>query len=1434
MALVVLLLTEGVQLPKTSSSPAPKTTPTTVPLTAPHPSEKAAPSTSGSGYRSLCLLGVLFGCPSNGSTPSPRGPPPPLGAGDPVSSWTNITPPLGKPNPSQRAFPSMTYYPTGHEVLLFGGHAASGPTEFQDTWAFAGDTWTQLISNTSCTPSTCPSPREDAGIAYYPPLNAVLLFGGEVSYFVVQHVYNDTWLFYGGEWHNVTASVGPAPSPRFGEAMTWDSLDNEAVLFGGATQGGTALDDTWAFTGTWTNITTSAVGPSSTYPSARAAASISDSPTGYLLMFGGVAGTTVLTDANDGGGTYCGPSIVAFWFHLGQWLPQEQPPCLVRPASANLPAAGPVLPPGYAPPCGREYAAVGWSPKNQRFVIYGGFGYLVQTSFPIDCSGGPGPLNDTWVYENPPGNGYDYKFAGDSGDPSNRTDMGYANDFSDGYFLIFGGLTSGPWENETWRFYEVVHAALTGPSSIDTNASHLSFNIPFQVTAFGGTGTLDYAWSYVTLHNSNALVDGGTTNCDELTNISGVPSYGPLPYDGVAQVACVPTPTSYNIDRVTVHVWDVNNVTDQASASWTFTVNPPEYLEVHSQYVGYFYSGINLTNKFAVSANLAGGAASAVSATLAGVPVQFAPRSGSPDWWDASVDMGNVPYGDQSLQVSATFPGNWVLNATYAVNVVEVPDWLESVITFPEVTQSIATQGPGPYNQSFSITESFSWSLDQALGFNITLPFVKGNVSLIPAITVSITATSSGNLTLAGSLSLTPPSIDLGIVSIQISIVFSMKGYFTLGLVGGEVTGVNWVSATASITLTGKFSVNVPIYGFDILGIKVGFNLEVDVSPSVTLGLLLAPTTPGFDEFIQGIAVKIQQFVGSFMLPLSVAVSFSIGIASVGIGGSVSIALNFATNTGLYIPAGWINGTIFANASFLWWSTQWNIVSGTIYSWTSPPPAGPAALAMAGMKSVGAAYNNGTGARWVLHARYYTGTGYDQDVWASSESQGFAVSDIYPSTEVSGAAASNGAYLFYTDDNTSQPVQTGLGISGLSLNATSNELVHVSTPSEPGYVLANPRATTLPNGDLYVLWDAVPSAETDLSSPANLTTIELQGAQFDPGNGTWGPTRTFTSWGLAQSYLADTTGGSDVALALVSSSYLVGTTSAERLVEFNLTTGAPVANSSVTGISTLVSVRGSLGEAVVKGVDGNFSTVALASGVESAIPNVSPVGGNLVSAKLVTGSTSTAVLLYRGGNHSLLALYDLASSTTVATHLLGGDAFDADALANGSTYFVFLRTHAGVDSWTETAGTFENLSSLSEPGLLSFSLVQFGTGILVVSLVRPGSSPSSSVDLELAEVGASLVPVVAPPSSSSSHHPPPPPGTTQRNVTNVVSADYTLYLEITGAAVVVLLGVVVVVSRRRPPSTGVTSAAPNSSEAPLAAPEGIESSSPPSPGAGGG
>ena len=592
-------------------------------------------------------------------------------------------------------------------------------------------------------------------------------------------------------------------------------------------------------------------------------------------------------------------------------------------------------------------------------MLYGGLGPSIQTT--ASCGGFYGFLNDTWTYANPPGSGFVWNNATDSGAPSAREQMGYASDYTDGYFEIFGGYngTDGGL-NETWRFYEVVHARLTGPTNIDTSGS-LTFSVPFTVTGFGGTGDLSYQFSMKGLKNSNTLVGTGCLNLT-LGNISL------LPYNGVAQVKCQPLPTSYNLYRLTVDVIDTGNTSDYATSNWTFTVSPPETMAIYSQHSGYFYSGIPFPNTFGILAKVAGLPATSLTATLGGVEIGFTQRSGAGQWWDGTVDMNTVPVGAQVLRATATFEGNWTLNATYNVNVVETPDWLVSVIEFPQVTQTITPKGAGPYNESYSITEAFSWSLDQALGFNIKLPFVSGNVSLIPAIKVSLTATSSGNLTLSGSLSLTPPSINLGIAKIGISAAVSLKGTFTLGIVSGQITGIKWQSAVAAITVTGKFGASVPIYGFDILGIKVGFTLDVEVDPSVTLGAMLAPTTPGFDEFIQGIQIKIQQFVGSFTLPLSVAVSFGIGIASIAIGGSISVALQFGTNTGLYISAGWINGTIFVQATALWWSDQWNLASGTIYNWTNPPPAVHAASEGPSGANL-PAYDNGTNSTWVFHSR---------------------------------------------------------------------------------------------------------------------------------------------------------------------------------------------------------------------------------------------------------------------------------------------------------------------------------------------------------------------------------------------------------------------------------------------------------------------------------
>ena len=1265
----------------------------------------------------------------------------------------------------------MTYYPGGHDVLLFGGYGEIGDAPFtfyQDTWTYANNAWKEAVSNKSCTLSTCPSPRAGAMVTYYPPDHAVLLFGGYVYSPSITYIpFDDTWLFDKGAWHNITASAGPAPSPRFEGSMVWDSLDNYALLFGGSNATGASFGDTWAFNGTWHNISLS----ESLSPDPRAGAALANSPSGYILLFGGAENGVILSDELS-----CSYSVVAWWFYAGQWQQMPLSPVCVAGPLVGPPSASSIT--GTIPPCGRVNPALGWSPKNNHFVLYGGIGPEIQTT--SNCSGFSGFLNDTWLYANPPGGGFNFENLSDSGDPSARYEMGYASDFTDNYFEIFGGWngTDGGL-NDTWRFNALLHAQLTGPSNIDTSGA-ITFNVPFTVTGFGGTGDLGYSFSIVSVKSGDSNTLSGT-GCAILTGTGS----GTLSDDGQAQASCQPLPTSYNYYRLTVYVADLGNVSRPfVTANWSFEVSPPETLAIYSQYSGYFYSGISLSNNFGVIAVVAGAPATGLTATFGGFPIAFTERSGSPNWWDAEeANMGLFAAGPEVLQVTAQFADNWQLNATYTVNVIETPDWLTSLLLFPEITQKITSTGSGPYNLSYSVSESFQWSLDKALGFNIAIPLAGGNYSLIPAISVTLVATSQGNLSLTGSLSLQTGTISIGPASLSITAAISLQGSFSLETLGGQIDGVQWDSAYASISVNGNFSGSVPIYGFSVLGVSVGFTLEISVNPTITLGLLLMPTTPGFDEFIQGIQVRIQQFIGSFTLPLSVAVKFSIGIASVEVGGTISVAVTFATNTGLYLSGGWVNGSIFIGASAFWWSATWNLVSGTIYHWSNPVPP---ASARGGLSPGG--YDNGTNTTWVLHSRYYSSAGYDANVWSPGSTTGPAVSDLYPYTALSAAGAANGAYVFYTNDNLSQPVQNGIEVSGLHLNSSSNALTAAPVPSDPNYLISSPQATTLADGDLYVLWDALPIAEANVPSPLDLTTVALHGAIYYPGNNTWGPIHAWTSEGLAESYLVDATASAPKIAVLVSNNFLLGNSTPERLEVFNVTSGAEAANSSIVGLSNLISLRAGADLAVVRDVGGNYSLISLASGTLTAVPYTSPIGGSLVSAQYATGSSSTLVLLYRGQNTSLLVLYDLTTQTAIATLPLSADSFDAEAVAGGATYYAFIRTSTGIEGWTESGATFTNLTNVTEHGMVSYSTVQFGGGILLYSLVARGNSTEPTVSLFLSEVGADLSPITSSTPSTA----------TTTSSSGPSNSTYLLYLAIAAGAVVVLLAVVAILTRRPP------------------------------------
>ncbi|MCI4357700.1 MAG: kelch motif-containing protein [Thermoplasmata archaeon] len=1282
------------------------------------------------------------------------------------------------------------YDPSGHDVILFGGYGAGPPsfltTYYQDTWSFAGHTWTPLIQNSTCTPTTCPSPRAGAMIAYYPADNALVLFGGFI--YTSRYVdFNDTWLFANGAWQNITGMAGAAPSPRSEGAMSYDPSDNYVLLFGGATAAGSPLGDTWTFSnGRWTNITSLEGGvngyTTNLAPEPRAGAAIADSPSGYVLLFGGTSGYTIIeNDCAYGHYDIPGTSSIGWWFYQGKWSLQAgwgfdagYPGC--APHQPTLDAFASVRPsavtPRMTPPCGRVNPALGWSPKNERFVVYGGVG-PPKENVDGNCTGTNTWLNDTWISTLPVGGGSLWRNAGDSGDPPWRTEAGYASDFTDGYFLVFGGTGNGSFLNDTWRFFELVHAQLTGPSDIDTGGSN-QFAIPFDVVGYGGSGDLTYQYSIHSLRSLTRTLSG--TGCLPLTA-------GPttaLPYDGTASNLCAPTPTSYNIYRLTVSVKDVNNATNFATANWTFTVTPPEGMAIYSQFKGDFYSGVTFPDKLGLYAEVAGQAAVSMSATLGGFPFTFTQRSSDPKWWDATIDMGLVTPGT-GFQATAQF-GDWTQNATFNPIVVQSPDWLLSILLYPDIHQAITTKGAGPYNESFSISETFSWSLDKALGFNIKIPLAGGNYSLIPALKVVFTAGSSGNISLAGTLSLTPPKISIGPADLTITAAISLKGTFALALVGPQITGVKWLSATATISVSGKFSGSIPLYGFEIFGVKVGFTLEVEVDPSVTIGMVLVPTTPGFEEFISGIQAKVQSMFASFTLPLSVAVNFGIGIASIGIGGTIGIALSFRLNPGITLGGGWVNGSFFVEASAFWWSDQWDIVSGTIYTWTNPPAA-PLRPSVTGV-----GYNDGTNTTWVVQTRYYTSGGYDANVWKSTSTSGPAITDIYPHTEVSGAAAYDGAYLFYTNDNPNVSAQQGIGVSGLRLDSDTNGVSGLPSPSDPGFILSSPQSTRLPDGSLYVLWDALPAAEESLSGPTGITALALHGAHYFPGNHSWGPVHAWTTWGLAQSYLVDATDGGGHVAALVTPGFAIGEATPERLVSFNLTTGQEDGNSSLSGIAKIVSLRSGTG-AIVESLGGNFTTIALDSGTVGAIGTNAPSGYHLLSAAYAVGSRSSAVLLYRGQNDSLLVLYDLAAHATIGSLPLGQDVSEAQAVGGGGAQYVFVRTSEGIDGWSESGGTFQNLSAIPLAGVVSYSLVQDGGSVLVCSLTSRGNSTQPIVSLNFAEIGASALPLVsAPPTSTPSSRSP----TQQPN--------YLLYLAAVAGAVVVLLAVVAVVTRRRPPS----------------------------------
>lgn len=213
-------------------------------------------------------------------------------------TWTLVDTPA---SPPARSNAGMAY--DGKQIVLFGGLSHGSTAFLGDTWIFTGTDWTQVST------SSRPSARRNPSMA---SLSArAMLFGGTSD----AGRRNDSWLFDdepNPEWTSVWSAV--SPPARSGGAMISHSAPEQILLFGGITDEGDRLSDTWARQlddgSHWRPIRPS------TIPPARLGAGIAyDAGRDLVVMFGGSGKTTVLGDTwTFGGGEWT------------QWMPPPPDP----------------------------------------------------------------------------------------------------------------------------------------------------------------------------------------------------------------------------------------------------------------------------------------------------------------------------------------------------------------------------------------------------------------------------------------------------------------------------------------------------------------------------------------------------------------------------------------------------------------------------------------------------------------------------------------------------------------------------------------------------------------------------------------------------------------------------------------------------------------------------------------------------------------------------------------------------------------------------------------------------------------------------------------------------------------------------------------------------------------------------------------------------
>jgi hypothetical protein len=184
-------------------------------------------------------------------------------------TWTQLHPTASPP-----ALPgTMVYDAASQQIILFLYRVQSGGTVANEMWTWDGNTWHQLQ------PTVLPEVL-DASIAYDAAQGQIVLFGSETSQ-DTGTLTNSTWTWNGTIWQEQHPPT--SPSPRTGAALAYDAARQQIVLYGGITATGLS-SEIWTWNGTtWQQHQVT------NQPSARQHASlVYDNATQQTLLFGGL------------------------------------------------------------------------------------------------------------------------------------------------------------------------------------------------------------------------------------------------------------------------------------------------------------------------------------------------------------------------------------------------------------------------------------------------------------------------------------------------------------------------------------------------------------------------------------------------------------------------------------------------------------------------------------------------------------------------------------------------------------------------------------------------------------------------------------------------------------------------------------------------------------------------------------------------------------------------------------------------------------------------------------------------------------------------------------------------------------------------------------------------------------------------------------------